>query len=654
MPFSIVQQTALTLTLSVLLTGCQDDNPDDSSDVTRIIYVSPNGTGDGSASAPAALTSGLASATEGDTLHLLAGQYATQHFPITISVNGLTIEGAGVDESILHFDSAEHCEWIRIQANDVRVRDIKIDAQGLRLADESCTNPALIVGHGDQLDLQRLIVMGGQPMPTEGSLALPAPNAYSLIALDNSSSTLAIEHVQLRHAPKHALWVYNASGDVRIANLNIENSGYRGIYLNQVNGAVEVMNNTLDGAINEGIYLRDVTGEASIVQNTVSNMLYQPTVDGGSGIEGGIIHTNTSGVVSTTLRMNTVDIDPQGLNRALSGEPLLDIDGIEVNMLGSARGYALVEDNIVRNTDDDGIDTDTADSAELDIIIRNNTLSGIQDRSISFVATGNGIVRGLIEGNTLAGPTVFIDNDAVDADGIGIRPRQHSNVNVTVRNNTLHQPGRKGIDINMNRGAGGAGPENNAVAVFRFDNNIINHAGQRGLDVQLEDVARASGVVINNIVSGAEGDGIRVRSGAGDNTAKVQRTELSVAVIGNQVSSSAADGDGGIFARAQRESQLCLVMADNQSSNSGANQDYFLRSQQDSILELQGLQAAIAAANPSTPMRDALIASGNTGRDEAFPVRVQNNSVRLPSDNCVFVNGELTPSLPDLTMTVLP
>ena len=648
MPTALPKKAAMALAVAALLTGCNSDSKsNDNLNSSQVIYVSPDGTGNGTQASPTDLASGLALVRSGDTLRLLAGQYAQLSSPLAITADRLTIEGAGVGASILTLDTASACELISINANQVQLTDLEIDASTLTLAPDSCASAALIAANGDQLVLGSLAVTGGNPAPVEGAVELPAAHAYSLVSLQGSSNALTVEDLQLTDAPQHALAIQNADGDISITGLTVANAGYRGIYLHQVEGAVDVVSNDVNGAVNEGIYLRDVTGEVSILQNNVSNILYRPTIAGGSGIEGGIVHTNTAGVVVTTLRMNTVDIDPLGLNRALSGEPLLDIDGIEVNMLGTARGFALVEDNTVRNTDDDGIDTDTADQAELDIIIRNNTLSGMQDRSISFVATGDGVVRGLIEGNTITGPTVLLDNDDVDADGIGIRPRQNASVDVTVRNNIVNQPGRKGIDVNMNRGANNTGPVNNAVAVFRFENNTVTGAGQRGLDVQLEDTAQASGVLIDNTVTGADGDGIRVRSGAGDNASVVQTTQLSVAVIGNQVSNSAVNGDGGIFARVQRESRLCLMLEDNQSSNSSADQDYFLRSQQDSVLELQDLEAAIAADNPSLPLREALVATGNTGRDATFPVRVQNNNVRTPS-NCVFVDGDLTPALPVL------
>lgn len=367
---------------------------------------------------------------------------------------------------------------------------------------------------------------------------------------------------------------------------------------------------------------------------------------GGSGIEGGIVHTNTQGSVNTTIANNIVDIDPNGTTLAFTGEALLNIDGIEVNMFGNAIGKALVEGNIIRNTDDDGIDTDTSDSAQLDITIRNNTLSDIQDRSISFVSAGNGTVRGLIENNTITGPTTINPSPDVDADGIGIRPRQNSNMNITVRNNTVTNPGRKGIDINMNRGDGSAGPINNATAFFRFEGNTISNAGQRALDIQLEDTSSATGVLVNNTVNGAAGDGIRVRSGAGTGA---ETNRLFVGLFNNTVSGATSAADAGIFVRAQNSSRLCARLESNSSTNSqpgGVGLDYFFRSQDSSVLELFGITSPITAANPSPALTAALAAQGNTGRNANFPTRVQNNPVRVPTADCTFPESSFAPTLP--------
>ncbi|WP_181919306.1 right-handed parallel beta-helix repeat-containing protein [Alkalilimnicola ehrlichii] len=649
MPNALRKKAALALAITSALAGCGSSSDSNKQPVeNRVIYVSPAGGGEGSAASPTDLAAALEMASRGDTLRILAGTYDNLPLPISISIEELTLEGEGADASIwLLDDSVSACSLIDLTARNLRLTGLGIDASVLTLAPDNCANPTLLRAEADGLTLSNLSLAGGNPLPTPGSLGLPEGNAYNLLAVSDVEGLVATD-LKLLNAPRHAMMVSRATGDIAVDRVAVENAGYRGIYLTDSGGYIEVVNNTVHGVVNEGIYLRDVTGEVNILQNEVTDVRYRPTVAGGSGIEGGIVHTNFEGTVVTVLRMNTVDIDPQGHNRALSGEPLLDIDGIEVNMFGTARGYALVEDNVVRNTDDDGIDSDTADTAELDIVIRNNILTNIQDRSISFVAAGQGVVRGLIEGNTITGPTVLLDNDDVDADGIGIRPREASNVNLTVRNNTVNRPGRKGIDINMNRGAGDTGPVNNARAVFRFEANTVTDAGQRALDVQLEDTAEATGVLINNTVSGAAEDGIRVRSGAGDNDSVVQTTTLSVAVIDNQVTDSSTGGDAGIFARVQRDARLCLTLTGNESRNPGADRDYFLRSQQNSVLELQGLTAAMAAADPSAPLRTALVAAGNSGRDAEFPARVQNNDVEIPTQACSFVAAELMPALPEL------
>ncbi|MEN9224415.1 MAG: right-handed parallel beta-helix repeat-containing protein [Thermostichus sp. HHBFW_bins_43] len=476
-----------------------------------------------------------------------------------------------------------------------------------------------------------------------GSVDLPAADAANVIQLTGLNRA-TLTDLTVTDANQNGILLTNANGDFSVQDSRFVNSGSRAIFLQDVEGTVNLSDNNVEGALNEGIYLRDVTGTVIIDQNTVQDIRYKPTLAGGSGIEGGIVHTNTRGTVNTRLTNNLVDIDPNGTTLALTGEALLDIDGMEVNMFDTAVGKALVEGNTLRNTDDDGIDSDTNGTAQLDIIIRGNTLSEIQDRSISFVSAGNGTVRGLIEGNTITGPTTLNPSPDVDADGIGIRPRQDSTMNITVRNNTVTNPGRKGIDINMNRGDGSSGPVNNATAFFRFEGNTVSNAGQRALDIQLEDTSRATGVMVNNTVNGANGDGIRVRSGAG---AGAETNQLFVGLFDNSVTGATTAADAGIFVRAQNDSRLCARIVENSSDNSGGvGLDYFLRSQQNAVLELFGITTPIPAANPSPALTAALAAQGNTGRNANFPSRVQNNSVQVPSTNCTFPNNTFAPTLP--------
>jgi hypothetical protein len=214
-----------------------------------------------------------------------------------------------------------------------------------------------------------------------------------------------------------------------------------------------------------------------------------------------------------------------------------------------------------------------------------------------------------------------------------------------VRNNEVVNAGRKGIDINMNRGSGGRGPANAAQAFFRLEANTVQRAAQRGLDVQLEDSAVATGILTGNTVHHAVGDGIRMRSGAGDHESVSQVSRLHVAAVGNDIRASGDAGEAGVLAHAQHESTLCLRLAENRSQNSAAEQDYMIRSQHDSRVELSGLTRAAVPADPSEELRAALIAAGNTGRQEAFPVRVHGNGVRPPGE-CNFPPDDYLPELP--------
>uniref|UniRef100_UPI003A85EAC2 right-handed parallel beta-helix repeat-containing protein n=1 Tax=Marinospirillum sp. TaxID=2183934 RepID=UPI003A85EAC2 len=384
------------LGLTLLLSGCDNSDTPPTQEERQTIYVSPEGRGTGAPSSPTSFTTALALATPGDTIYLVAGEYRPQELPLRIRTDNLTITGAGAEQSTLLLEQANACQLIDIQAQGIQLQHFSIDGSQLDLAPENCAHPALLAVQGDQPQISHLNLRGSNPLPQRDRLALPNERAYSLISLQGSQNTLSVSQLRLDNAAQHSLMLQDALGQIEIHDLHIHHSGYRGLYLYRVDGQIEITDNRVHGAVNEGIYLRDVTGEVSVSHNHIENLLYQPTLLGGSGIEGGLVHTNTQGEVFTYIRSNQINIDPQGINRYLSGYPLLDIDGIEVNMLGTARGFAWVEDNTVQNTDDDGIDSDTVDQGELDIVIRNNRLMNIQDRSISFVTSGQGVVRGSI------------------------------------------------------------------------------------------------------------------------------------------------------------------------------------------------------------------------------------------------------------------
>ncbi len=576
---------------------------------------------------------------------MAAGTYQTGDGTLVLNIGDVTFVGAGLNSTIIAPSNTLVCHGILIEAANITLKNLTVNGAGVG---GSCGPDGAALIHGtadaDDLTLDTVALIGTNPAPIPGGVDLPAPEATHGVFLTGLTNA-TLKDLEASDLNQTSVLIRDASGTIQVLGASFTNSGSRAIFIQDTDGIVLVENNTVDGVLNEGIYLRDVTGTATIANNQVFDVRYKPTLAGGSGIEGGIVHTNTRGTVNTTIRNNIVDINPNGTTLALTGETLLDIDGIEVNMFGTAVGTALVEGNMIRNTDDDGIDSDTAGTAQLDIIIRNNNLEEIQDRSISFVSTDNGRVRGLIERNQITGPTAPSPSPGVDGDGIGIRPRSNSEMDITVRNNTVTNPRRKGIDINMNRGDGSAGPVNNATARFRFEDNRVENAGQRAYDVQLEDTANATGILIGNRVNGADNDGIRVRSGAG---AGAETNVLRVSLFNNIVNNASAAADGGIFGRSQVASRLCLRLEGNSSISTGAPQDYHLRSQGgSSVLELFGITNPILAANPSVPLRDALVAQGNTGRSPTFPVRVQNNSVQVPTAGCTFPDSSFQPQLPN-------
>lgn len=625
-------------------------SPDHSpSSVTSIIHVSPGAVGSGAnTNDPANLRSALEQAKPGETLVLSPGEYSTSD-TIHLDAEGLTLLGSG--RVVLRLTGDATCVGLRISVPKVSVIGLDLDATTLS-PEQSCEQRAVVsaIAGADSLKLKGLRLIGSTPAGAPDLAGIPPTTATIGIKITNAKAPRLLD-LRLTDLPNTAIQISGASDSILVKEVEIRNSGHRAIHIFDSDGSVRIASSHIRGALNEGVFLRQVTGSVLIENNVVESIRYLPSREGGSGIEGGIVHTNLEGQVTTTIRRNVVDIDPRGDLRLHTGKQLLDIDGIEVNLFGDARGFALIEENHVRNTEDDGIDIDTLDTARLDVVIRRNVVSGIQDRSLSVVSGGQSILRGLIESNEVTGPADPRVHPALSGDGIGIRARDHSQLHITVRDNRVSQSGRKGLDLNMNRGSAGKGPVNHAKGFFRFEGNVIDGTGQRGLDIQLEDRAFARGLLLENVVANSIGDGIRLRSGAGSNDEITQASDLGVAVVENHVTGSAVGGDAGIFTRAQRRSRVCVRMLGNHSSNSEAGHDYLIRSQDHSTIELAGLSRLAEAGDSSAELHAALLAAGNTGRREEFPAGIRNNAV-LPNRVCDFPTDDFEPDLPTLPMLV--
>ncbi|NJO85453.1 MAG: right-handed parallel beta-helix repeat-containing protein [Synechococcaceae cyanobacterium RM1_1_27] len=602
---------------------------------------SPEGGFDGSSAAtPTTLAGALDIANSGNTIILAAGSYQEGLGTLTLDIPNLTLQGAGIGETTIAPSSSPVCMGVSIEAANITIADLTLDGSQVSGSSVSCVSTTVAILAGGSaasgLTLNNLAFEGTNPAPSMGSVDLPttdAANGVELTGLNGATLT----NLEINNADQTGIQITDATGTFSVADSIFNNSGSRAIFFEDVNGTVTVSNNSVDGALNEGIFLRNVTGTGVITDNTVQDIRYRPTPGGGSGIEGGIIHTNTLGVVNTTVSSNTVTVDPNGETLGFTGEPLLDIDGIEVNMFDTAVGFAIVENNTVSDTDDDGIDSDADGTAVLDITIRNNTISGIQDRGISFVSTEMGTMRGLIEDNQITGPDEV--NTGAEPDGIGIRPRGESEMDITVRNNTVTNQGRKGIDINLNEDDETA-TDNEATANFLFEGNTVTGAGDRAYDVQVDQEGLATGVLRNNTATNSGNDGIRLNT---ENSG-----QLFVGVLDNNVQGTASGADGGLsFRSRQSTSVLCLRIEDTTSQNPSAANDFFFRRQDASaVLELFGLTMPLAVVGAgTTPLPAALTNLGNVGNS----YRVQNQVVQVPT-TCTFPASDFAPQLPSLNL----
>jgi hypothetical protein len=390
----------------------------------------------------------------------------------------------------------------------VRARSNSPSASGFRLPDGTSLLSAAI---DQDLNVFRF-----------GSITLPALSGN---VLPQISSTLTV-----------------GSNNV-VSGFSIDGGGIgRGIFGENLTNA-RLINNQVTNTTDEGIFLRNAFGHINISNNVVTDVIFTNTGGDGAGIEGGIVVTNTRGLADITIANNQV-------------RPRSDVDGIEVNMFGTARATARILNNHISELDDDGIDIDLADEGQLDLIISGNRIENLRDRGISFVTAGNAQSTTRIENNVLTNiGTAIADGDG---DALGIRFRGNSRSQMVIANNIIDGTGDEGIDIQLDDSLG----FNTAVAQVEIRNNQIRNTDNDGIQLEAENQGRLEVDITGNTLENIGNDIIDIEI-VDDATARIR--------IQNNLLSRTLNDDDGIQLDAEDNAQVELEIIGNTIRDVGDN-----------------------------------------------------------------------------------
>jgi hypothetical protein len=194
----------------------------------------------------------------------------------------------------------------------------------------------------------------------------------------------------------------------------------------------------------------------------------------------------------------------------------------------------------------------------------------------------------------------------------------------TIRNLTGANDGADGIDFNL---------LGNSISTVFITNNTIDNIVNKGISFGVGENATTTVTMTNNQISNLRGAGIQIRAGelAGN-------TVVRAAVLNNNLvnTETGNEDDAAVIMRTQNTATLCLRFEGNTLNNPTSTLDYLFRRQSIlSVLQVQGLTAPLAVANPSPDLQAFLNSLGNTGGPTA-KYRVQNNTVQVPTAACTF------------------
>ena len=398
-------------------------------------------------------------ASSGDTINVGPGTY-TEYLNIT--TDNLTIEGTGIDQSIIDLDGLTpywHYPCSTSYASRAGV---------------------LISGYGSPDEIVENVTFKGFTVKNAG---LNPPTPYSEF-IDNGNGQDSVRGIVVANGK-----------NISIEYCKVQNSGYDGIGVGKApcTSLEQSEGVTIDNCISldnweTGISVGDYVGTITITNNVCTNNK-RPYILGdreysGKGIE-------VSGKSNT-----------QSISGVISGNICND-NGFEGIVLKNYADGVTIEDNTVtgHNFDDDGAGIFFYGESPTPANCKNNIIK-------NNVVTGNirGIVAYYAQECTIEDNEITIDSGTLNPGWEGIKIDGSNNIEVRYNNIT----GSDGIGIKV---------QNTWDDVESYDNNItdntITNVGFRGIEVSSNAHDNS---FTDNTITGAHFAGVFIYLGAQDNT----------------------------------------------------------------------------------------------------------------------------------------
>jgi parallel beta-helix repeat protein len=183
--------------------------------------------GDSSPKAPVAsfeeeLQTRLITAAPGDVIEIPAGVHAITR-SLSLNVDGVTIRGAGMDESILSFKNQQQgAEGLLVSADDFIIEDLAI---------EDTVGDALKINESNNVTVRRVRTeWTGGPLTSNGAYGIyPVQSTNVLI---DGSVAIGASDAGIYVGQSSQIIVRNSRAEYNVAGIEIENSTYADVYDN--------------------------------------------------------------------------------------------------------------------------------------------------------------------------------------------------------------------------------------------------------------------------------------------------------------------------------------------------------------------------------------------------------------------------------------
>jgi hypothetical protein len=440
--------------LNIIVVESDDPEPTeaktlDGSSLGNVIYVSAEGTGDGSSKSKP---------TNINDLHTLA---AEDDVIIFMGDDGIIDPAASEEYSNYALKNGQK---LLSAAGELMLTSEKMDKQTAFSPDVK----QAVLSNSDQEELNDILILADNTMVS----GLEFNKGDNIISGSGISGEITITNNKFVEG-NNAIRIENSSEDsidnlkVEISNNIIESPLKHGIYIDSDNNNSEdnyklsVKDNIIRSARDYGVYIESYTdlGSSEIViqNNLVEDSYYYP-------IE---VNVNSDGELS---QLNI-------FNNTINNPTYKGYDGVEVYLNGSAKHQVDIENNSVENIDDYGIYLYNNTQGELTANLKNNKIENVRYSGIYLNSTNNYSNENQ---QTFNVKNNLIEN--VDDYGIRFYYRGYNNTNtngkltVNLENNKINNVRYSGIYLDSyNEYA------NEYEQIYNIKNNVIENIDDYGV-----------------------------------------------------------------------------------------------------------------------------------------------------------------------------